>query len=159
MIYEKITLSNGCVIEAPQGTTQVVKNGCNLLFWKDEDESFVIGIGWVVCNGQLLTFKERLIKRPDNIVLLNIKTPQKPDHSEKLKYIEKWLNGEDIQYQIGFSSEYTQWHNLTNGALQYFKRSDIRFREKPKELVINGVKFETTEKLLKYVRNHYDIKG
>ena len=81
----------------------------------------------------------------------------------KLKFIEKWLNGEKIQYILGIETEKTQsdeskWHNFTEGAMQYIKRSDIKFREAPKYVTINGVEFKNVEKLLKYVKNNFDLE-
>ena len=81
----------------------------------------------------------------------------------KLKFIEKWLNGEKIQYILGvesdkIQSEKTQWHNFTEGAMQYIKRFDIKFREAPKYVTINGIEFKSVEKLLKYVKNNFDLE-
>ena len=82
---------------------------------------------------------------------------------EKLKFIEKWLNGEKIQYILGNESEKTQsdkskWHNFTEGAMRYIKRSDIKFREAPKYVTINGIEFKSVEKLLKHVKNNFDLE-
>ena len=77
---------------------------------------------------------------------------------EKLKFIEKWLNGKKIQYILGIESEKTQWHNFTEGAMQYIKRSDIKFREAPKYVTINGIEFKSVEKLLKHVKNNFDLE-
>ena len=75
----------------------------------------------------------------------------------KLKFIEKWLNGEKIQYILGVESEKTQWHNFTEGAMRYIKRSDIKFREAPKYVTINGIEFKTIESLLKHVKSNFDL--
>lgn len=77
---------------------------------------------------------------------------------DKLKFIEKWLNGEKIQYILGVDSEKTQWHNFTEGAMQYIKRSDIKFREAPKYVTINGIEFKSVESLLKHVKNNFDLE-
>ena len=82
---------------------------------------------------------------------------------DKLKFIEKWLNGEKIQYILGIESdkiqsEKTQWHNFTEGAMQYIKRSDIKFREAPKYVTINGIEFKSVESLLKHVKNNFDLE-
>ena len=81
---------------------------------------------------------------------------------DKLKFIEKWLNGEKIQYILGDVSEKTQvdkyrWHNFTEGAMQYIKRSDIKFREAPKYVTINGIEFKSVESLLKHVKKNFDL--
>ena len=82
---------------------------------------------------------------------------------DKLKFIEKWLNGEKIQYILGVESDKTQsdkskWHNFTEGAMQYIKRSDIKFREAPKYVTINGIEFKSVESLLKHVKNNFDLE-
>ena len=82
---------------------------------------------------------------------------------EKLKFIEKWLDGEKIQYILGIESDESQadeskWHNLTEGAMQYIKRPDIKFREAPKYVTINGIEFKSVEKLLKHVKNNFDLE-
>ena len=82
---------------------------------------------------------------------------------DKLKFIEKWLNGEKIQYILGvesdkIQSEKTQWHNFTEGAMQYIKRSDIKFREAPKYVTINGFEFKSVKSLLKHVKNNFDLE-
>ena len=88
------------------------------------------------------------------------RNPETPNTStqEKLKFIEKWLNGEKIQYILGVESDKTQWHNFTEGAMQYIKRSDIKFREAPKYVTINGIEFKSVEKLLKHVKNNFDLE-
>lgn len=77
---------------------------------------------------------------------------------DKLKFIEKWLNGEKIQYILGNETDKTQWHNFTEGAMQYIKRPDIKFREAPKYVTINGIEFKNIEKLVKYVKNNFDLE-
>ena len=82
---------------------------------------------------------------------------------DKLKFIGKWLSGEKIQYILGVESEKTQtdkskWHNLTEGAMQYIKRSDIKFREAPKYVTINGIEFKSVESLLKHIKKNFDLE-
>ena len=77
---------------------------------------------------------------------------------EKLKFIEKWLNGEKIQYILGIESEKTQWHNFTEGAMQYIKRPDIKFREAPKYVTINGIEFKNIESILNYIKSNFDLE-
>ena len=69
-----------------------------------------------------------------------------------------FMNGEKIQYILGVESEKTQWHNITEGAIRYIKRSDIKFREAPKYVTINGIEFKSVESLLKYVKNNFDLE-
>ena len=68
------------------------------------------------------------------------------------------MNGEKIQYILGIETEKTQWHNFTEGAMQYIKRSDIKFREAPKYVTINGIEFKSIESLLKHVKNNFDLE-
>ena len=93
------------------------------------------------------------------------RNPETPNTAiqDKLKFIEKWLNGEKIQYILGVESDKiqskkTQWHNFTEGAMQYIKRSDIKFREAPKYVTINGIEFKSVESLLKHVKNNFDLE-
>lgn len=88
------------------------------------------------------------------------RNPETPNTStqEKLKFIEKWLNGEKIQYILGVESDKTRWHNFTEGAMRYIKRSDIKFREAPKYVTINGIEFKSVERLLKHVKNNFDLE-
>ena len=53
--------------------------------------------------------------------------------------------------------EAKQWHNFTEGAMQYIKRPDIHFRIAPKFLTINGILFKDTKSLLKYVSSNFDL--
>ena len=86
------------------------------------------------------------------------KTTPNTSTQEKLKFIEKWLSGEKIQYILGVESEKTQWHNFTEGGMQYIKRSDIKFREAPKYVTINGIEFKSVKSLLKHVKNNFDLE-
>ena len=104
------------------------------------------------------TIKELYKGMGDVLWKRNPKTKTNTSIQEKLKFIEKWLNGEKIQYILGDMSEKTQWHNFTEGAMQYIKRSDIKFREAPKYVTINGVEFKSVESLLKYVKNNFDLE-
>lgn len=88
----------------------------------------------------------------------NPETPNNTAIQDKLKFIEKWLNGEKIQYILGIESEKTQWHNFTEGAMQYIKRTDIKFREAPKYVTINGIEFKSVDSLLKHVKNNFDLE-
>ena len=101
----------------------------------------------------------------DNFRVVWQRNPTTPNTSiqNKLKFIEKWLNGEKIQYILGIETEKTQpdkskWHNFTEGAMQYIKRSDIKFREAPKYVTINGIEFKSVDSLLKHVKNNFDLE-
>lgn len=106
-------------------------------------------------------FKENI----DNFRIMWQRNPEttKTSIQEKLKFIEKWLNGEKIQYILGDISEKSQtdkskWHNFTEGAMQYIKRPDIKFREAPKYVTINGIEFESVKSLLEHVKNNFDLE-
>ena len=104
----------------------------------------------------LYDFKEII----DNFLIMWQRNPETTNASiqDKLKFIEKWLNGEKIQYILGVETEKTQWHNFTEGAMQYIKRSDIKFREAPKYVTINGIEFKSVESLLKHVKKNFDLE-
>lgn len=94
----------------------------------------------------------------DDAIIKDTFTTPNTTTQDKLKFIEKWLNGEKIQYILGVESEKTQWHNFTEGAMQYIKRSDIKFREAPKYVTINGIEFKSVKSLLKHVKNNFDLE-
>lgn len=133
-------------IEVPDGADEY---RANYKFYKNNGELFYSS----------LFFEWAKSSMPEYITLWK-RNPVTPNTliQEKLKFIEKWLNGEKIQYILGDISEKTQWHNFTEGAMQYIKRSDIKFREAPKYVTINGIEFKSIEKLLKYVKNNFDLE-
>ncbi len=133
-------------IEVPEGAEEY---RTNRRFYKNNGKLFYTPYGEWVESG-LMNY-ESLWER--NSETLNTST------QDKLKFIEKWLNGEKIQYILGIESEKTQWHNFTEGAMQYIKRSDIKFREAPKYVTINGIEFKSVESLLKHVKNNFDLEG
>ena len=138
-------------IEIPEGAEEY---RANHRFYKNNGELFYSS----------LLFEWTKSSMPEYITLWK-RNPETPNTStqEKLKFIEKWLNGEKIQYILGIESdkiqsEKTQWHNFTEGAMQYIKRSDIKFREAPKYVTINGIEFKSVESLLKHVKNNFDLE-
>ena len=132
--------------EVPDGAEEYRSNG---KFYKNNGKLFYAPYEEWIKSG--LTNYELLWKR-------NPKTKTNTSIQDKLKFIEKWLNGEKIQYILGIESEKTQWHSFTEGAMQYIKRSDIKFREAPKYVTINGIEFKSVEKLLKHVKNNFDLE-
>ena len=132
-------------IEVPEGADEYRSN---LRFYKNNGKLFYVTYGEWEESG--LRKYETLWKR----------NPTTHDTSiqHKLKFIEKCLNGEKIQYILGEETDKSQWYNLTEGAMQYIKRSDIKFREAPKYVTINGVEFKSVESLLKYVKNNFDLE-
>ena len=111
---------------------------------------------WMKYSDEVYDFKENI----DNFRIMWQRNTTTPNAliQEKLKFIEKWLNGEKIQYILGVESDKTQWHNFTEGAMQYIKRSDIKFREAPKYVTINGIEFKSIDSLLKHVKNNFDLE-
>ena len=134
------------LIEVPEGAEEY---RANYKFYKNNGELFYSS----------LLFEWTKSSMPEYITLWkrNHLTPN-TSIQEKLKFIEKWLNGEKIQYILVVESEKTQWHNFTEGDMRYIKRSDIKFREAPKYVKINGIEFKSVEKLLKHVKNNFDLE-
>ena len=136
-------------IEVPEGAEEY---RANYKFYKNNGELFYCPFGgW---TKSIMSEYKTLWQRNTTKTLENSNTTTK----DKLKFIEKWLNGEKIQYILGVESEKTQWHNFTEGAMQYIKRSDIKFREAPKYVTINGIEFKSVESLLKHVKNNFDLE-
>lgn len=134
------------LIEVPEGAEDYRSNG---KFYKNGGELYYSSYDeWV---------KSYIISENRILWQRNTATPN-TSTQDKLKFIEKWLNGEKIQYILGIESEKTQWHNFTEGAMQYIKRPDIKFREAPKYITINGIEFKNVKSLLKHVKNNFDLE-
>lgn len=133
-------------IKVPEGAEEYRSNG---IFYKDNGEFFCCPYnGW--SKSFYSTDYSTVWKR-------NTAT------QEKLKFIEKWLNGEKIQYSLEVESDKSKedeskWHNFTEGAMQYIKRSDIKFREAPKYVTIDGIKFKNFESILNYINSNFDLE-
>ena len=174
----KQTSGDNCIpsgwIEVPEGAEIAVQGAGfkEVVFYKENGEYQFDG-KWIECgfdNGVIhhnLKFFLDFDKR-NRIVWQRLdskrETAKELPIQNKLKFIEKWLNGEKIQYILGIESEKTQpdeskWHNFTEGAMRYIKRSDIKFREAPKYVTINGIEFKSVESLLKHVKNNFDLEG
>ena len=172
----KQTSGDNCIpsgwIEVPEGAEIAVQGAGfkEVVFYKENGEYQFDG-KWIECgfdNGVIhhnLKFFLDFDKR-NRIVWQRLdskrETAKELPIQNKLKFIEKWLNGEKIQYILGIESEKTQpdeskWHNFTEGAMRYIKRSDIKFREAPKYVTINGIEFKSVESLLKHVKNNFDL--
>lgn len=156
-------------IEVPEGAEEYrtsykfYKNGGKLYYssYGEWVESGLADYGEWVESG--LAEYTTLWKR--NTTTLDSKNTATPNTStqEKLKFIEKWLNGEKIQYILGIETDKSQvdkskWHNFTEVAMQYIKRSDIKFREAPKYVTINGIEFKSVKSLVKHVKNNFDLE-
>ena len=168
----KQTSGDNCIpsgwIEVPEGAEIAVQGAGfkEVVFYKENGEYQFDG-KWIECgfdNGVIhhnLKFFLDFDKR-NRIVWQRLdskrETAKELPIQNKLKFIDKWLNGEKIQYILGIESEKTQWHNFTEGAMQYIKRSDIKFREAPKYVTINGIEFKSAKSLLKHVKNNFDLE-
>ena len=158
-------------IEVPEGAevlTGLKKDKYTLVFWKPlTGEVYKDGLFKSYSYHKSMSYEEYKSNWINNCVLWQ-RNPTTLDSvttvtQEKLKFIEKWLNGEKIQYILGIESEKTQadkskWHNFTEGAMRYIKRSDIKFREAPKYVTINGIEFKSVESLLKHVKKNFDLE-
>ena len=139
-------------IEVPEGAEEY---RANYKFYKNNGELFYSSLLFEWTKSSMLEYITLWKRNPE--------TPNNTSIQDKLKFIEKWLNGEKIQYILVVESEKTQsdeskWHNFTEGAMRYIKRSDIKFREAPKYVTINGIEFKSVEKLLKHVKNNFDLE-
>lgn len=152
------------LIEVPEGAEiAVISKDGKVSFYREggnyqyDNEWFkcgvIVGGNTVYCN------LKSLLNLSGEYKIIWKRNPVTPNNiQDKLKFIEKWLNGEKIQYILGEETDKSQWCNLTEGAMQYIKRSDIKFREAPKYVTINGVEFNNVESLLKYVKNNFDLE-
>lgn len=135
-------------IEVPEGAEEY---RANYKFYKNNGEFFYSSFGEWEKSSIMSKYKTMWERNHTN-------TTPNTSIQEKLKFIEKWLNGEKIQYILGIETEKSQWHNFTEGAMQYIKRSDIKFREAPKYVTINGIEFKNVKSLLKHVKNNFDLE-
>lgn len=71
-------------------------------------------------------------------------------------YFIKYLKCIPVQYKCD-NKEGSQWHNMTDNSMKYFKHPNIQLREAPKYVTINGVEFKTKEALMKYVDKNYTL--
>ena len=134
-------------VEVPEGAEEY---RTNYKFYKNNGELFYSS----------LLFEWTKSSMPEYITLWKRSNTETANASvqDKLKFIEKWLNGEKIQYILGDISDKTQWYNFTEGAMQYIKRSDIKFREAPKYVTINGIEFKNVESILNYINSNFDLE-
>ena len=153
-------------VEVPEGAEIFLLDesfGENTLYFVKHDEGvfheYYIADTRVSLNTWVIGTIKELYKGMGKVLWR--RNPETPNTSiqDKLKFIEKWLNGEKIQYILGVESEKTQWHSFTEGAMRYIKRSDIKFREAPKYVTINGIEFKSVKSLLKHVKNNFDLEG
>ena len=140
-------------VEVPEGAEEYRSN---LVFYKNNGKLFYTS------SGRWAEWEEAFFRGYEYLWQRNTTTPN-TSTQEKLKFIEKWLNGEKIQYILGIETDKSQpdeyrWHNFTEGAMQYIKRSDIKFREAPKYVTINGIEFKNIESILNYIKSNFDLE-
>ena len=143
------------LIEVPEGAEIAIESLGRPYFLKLNEETYD---EFFCFEWYLGTLTEHSLRKYKKILWERNPTTPNTLIQEKLKFIEKLLNGEKIQYILGIESEKTQWHNFTEGAMQYIKRSDIKFREAPKYVTINGIEFKSVKSLLKHVKNNFDLE-
>lgn len=146
-------------IEVPEGADEY---RANYKFYKNNGELFYSSLLFEWTKSSMPEYITLWKRNQTTLVSGNTVT------QEKLKFIEKWLNGEKIQYILGIESDKIQsektqsdkyrWHNFTECAMRYIKRSDIKFREAPKYVTINGIEFKSVDSLLKHVKNNFDLE-
>lgn len=165
--FETVTLNNGVKLNVLKGTSHITLfNSSTYRSWTD---------GGMKSNDFLgkrqLTVFEYMEKYGDDVVLVFSRqdeqsvhkqpTPSQINHNKAyvLTYIDKWLDGESIQYKLTSTpDDDKQWHNFTQGAFQYVKRTDIHFRVAPKFVELNGITFKSIDSLIKHVKNNYDME-
>ena len=154
--FETVTLNNGVKLNVLNGTSHITLFGSSTYrSWTD---------GGMKSNDFLgkrqLTVFEYMEKYADDVVLVFSRQDEQLVHNKAyvLTYIDKWLDGEKIQYKLTATpDDDKQWHNFTQGAFQYIKRSDIHFRVAPKYVELNGITFNNIASLIKHVKNNYDM--
>lgn len=149
-------------IEVPEGADIYTEHSVdNDLFYKHQSGDYLYyfedSVWSRTCYSSKNYGKEMLELGRKVVWQRNLTTPNTLIQ-DKLKFIEKWLNGEKIQYILGIESDKSQWHNFTEGAMQYTKRPDIKFREAPKYVTINGIEFKNIESILNYIKSNFDLE-
>lgn len=146
---------NETCFEMPNGTEIITMFKGTAYFWKDYGRSTYYEDSWKSCKANgIYDLDTHFQLHPDTQIVYDNIT----DHIEtKLHYIEQWLKGYKVQYQLGQDLNQIQWHNFTENAMQYIKRSDIRFRIAPKFITINGIVFKDINSLVKHALSNYDL--
>ena len=120
------------LIEVPEGAEiAVISKDGKVTFYREGGNyqydnawfkcGVIVGGNTVYCN------LKSLLNLSGEYKIIWKRNPVTPNNIQnKLKFIEKWLNGEKIQYILGIETDKTQedeskWHNLTEGAMQYIK--------------------------------------
>ena len=159
--FETVKLNNGVELNLPKGVSHVTLfNNKVYRSWTDNGMQSDYFLG----NRNMSVF-EYMNKYGDNVELVyskqyeQLNTNNNTTHKQHvLEYVAKWLDGEKIQYKLTTTpDDDKQWHNFTQGAFQYIKRSDIHFRIAPKFVELNGVTFKSIDSLIEYVKNNYDM--
>ena len=148
--FETVKLNNGVELNLLKGVSHVTLfDNHTYRSWTDNGTKSTYFLG-----GRNMSVFEYMNKYGDNVELVYSK--QYEQHV--LEYVAKWLDGEKIQYKLTTTpDDDKQWHNFTQGAFQYIKRSDIHFRIAPKFVELNGVTFKSIDSLIKHVKNNYDM--
>ena len=155
--FETVKLNNGVELNLPKGVSHVTLfDNHTYRSWTDNGTKSTYFLG-----GRNMSVFEYMNKYGDNVELVYSKQYEQLNTTHKqhvLEYVAKWLDGEKIQYKLTTTpDDDKQWHNFTQGAFQYIKRSDIHFRIAPKFVELNGVTFKSIDSLIKHVKNNYDM--
>lgn len=162
----ELGLTSDNVIEIPNGTNIVTRhdrvNSEVFFHWKSRDsDEFYLKDEKVWDNNFGQTLHDYLDQSDGEGEIIWDRNEEylEEDTSKdcRLGWFEKFLNGVKIQYKLD-AKEDSQWHNMTEGALKYFQRKDIKLREAPKHVKVNGIEFKSADKILKYVKNNFDIE-
>lgn len=155
--FETVKLNNGYDLRVPKGVSHVTLfNNQVYRYWVDNGEAIISSP-----KCRYSTVFEYMNKYGEDVVLVYSRQDEQHNTTHKqhvLEYVAKWLDGEKIQYKLTTTpDDDKQWHNFTQGAFQYIKRSDIHFRIAPKFVELNGITFKSIDSLIKHVKNNYDM--
>lgn len=159
--FETVKLNNGVELSLLKGVSHVTLfNNKVYRYWTDNGMKSDYFLG-----DKNMSVYEYMNKYGDNVELVyskqyeQLNTNNNTTHKQHvLEYVAKWLDGEKIQYKLTTTPDDDKhWHNFTQRAFQYIKRSDIHFRIAPKFVELNGVTFKSIDSLIEYVKNNYDM--
>ena len=159
--FETVKLDNGDELTLLKGVSHVTLfDNHTYRSWTDNGMKSTYFLG-----DKNISVFEYMNKYGDNVELVysrqdeQLNTNNNTTHKQHvLEYVAKCLDGEKIQYKLTTTpDDDKQWHNFTQGAFQYIKRSDIHFRIAPKFVELNGITFKSIDSLIEHVKNNYDM--
>ena len=159
--FEIVKLNNGDELNLLKGVSHVTLfNNKVYRSWTDNGTKSTYFSG-----DRNMSVFEYMNKYGEDVVLVysrqdeQLNTTHNTTHKQHvLEYVAKCLDREKIQYKLTTTpDDDKQWHNFTQGAFQYIKRSDIHFRIAPKFVELNGITFKSIDSLIKHVKKNYDM--